>query len=87
MSRVDFQAYQHSSNARVAQSVERKALNLVVVGSSPTPGASFSFWRNVTHDDSHMQVSPFLLDCTFPAGCRRDAGVVLHLGVGNALHF
>ena len=27
--------------ARVAQSVERKALNLVVVGSSPTVGASF----------------------------------------------
>ena len=28
--------------ARLAQSVERKALNLVVVGSSPTVGASFS---------------------------------------------
>ena len=26
------------SNARLAQSVERKALNLVVVGSSPTVG-------------------------------------------------
>ena len=29
------------SIARLAQSVERKALNLVVVGSSPTVGASF----------------------------------------------
>ena len=27
------------NNARLAQSVERKALNLVVVGSSPTVGA------------------------------------------------
>ena len=30
------------SSARLAQSVERKALNLVVVGSSPTVGV---FWR------------------------------------------
>jgi hypothetical protein len=29
----------YSSTARLAQSVERKALNLVVVGSSPTVGA------------------------------------------------
>ena len=29
--------------ARLAQLVERKALNLVVVGSSPTVGASFCF--------------------------------------------
>ena len=28
-------------NARLAQLVERKALNLVVVGSSPTVGTSF----------------------------------------------
>ena len=28
----------YSSGARLAQSVERKALNLVVVGSSPTVG-------------------------------------------------
>ena len=31
-------------NARLAQLVERKALNLVVVGSSPTVGTSFSEW-------------------------------------------
>ena len=31
------------STARLAQLVERKALNLVVVGSSPTVGA-FSYW-------------------------------------------
>ena len=30
--------------ARLAQLVERKALNLVVVGSSPTVGTSFSEW-------------------------------------------
>ncbi|PKI45810.1 hypothetical protein CRG98_033817 [Punica granatum] len=32
-----------SGEARLAQSVERKALNLVVVGSSPTVGVTFSF--------------------------------------------
>ena len=31
------------SEARLAQSAERKALNLVVVGSSPTVGVSFVF--------------------------------------------
>ena len=30
------------SQARLAQSAERKALNLVVVGSSPTVGAMFA---------------------------------------------
>ena len=30
----------YSSGARLAQSVERKALNLVVVGSSPTVGVT-----------------------------------------------
>ena len=32
--------------ARLAQSVERKALNLVVVGSSPTVGADIVVGRN-----------------------------------------
>ena len=32
-----------SATARLAQSVERKALNLVVVGSSPTVGAFLCF--------------------------------------------
>ena len=31
--------------ARLAQPAERKALNLVVVGSSPTVGASFVRWK------------------------------------------
>ena len=31
----------YTSEARLAQSAERKALNLVVVGSSPTVGVSF----------------------------------------------
>ena len=36
--------------ARLAQSAERKALNLVVVGSSPTVGVSFLFGiRKVVH--------------------------------------
>ena len=33
-----------SLTARLAQSVERQTLNLVVVGSSPTVGESFDFW-------------------------------------------
>ena len=39
--------------ARLAQSAERKALNLVVVGSSPTVG--------VFHQPPHMAVAPFTL--------------------------
>lgn len=35
--------------ARLAQSVERKALNLVVVGSSPTVGASFALFGSHTY--------------------------------------
>ena len=35
------------NKARLAQSVERLALNQVVVGSSPTVGASFSPPRNI----------------------------------------
>ena len=37
----------HLTTARLAQSAERKALNLVVVGSSPTVGG---FLRGVTCD-------------------------------------
>ncbi len=37
-----------NQEARLAQSVERKALNLVVVGSSPTVGASFCFLLSVS---------------------------------------
>ena len=38
--------FQNRIQARLAQPVERKALNLVVVGSSPTVGAlpNHSFW-------------------------------------------
>ena len=35
-----------SSKARLAQSVERKALNLVVVGSSPTVGVCANAFQN-----------------------------------------
>ncbi len=38
-----FGVWKCNQEARLAQSVERKALNLVVVGSSPTVGASFCF--------------------------------------------
>lgn len=37
------QFFASTSEARLAQLVERKALNLVVVGSSPTVGACFPF--------------------------------------------
>ncbi len=49
--------------ARLAQSVERKALNLVVVGSSPTVGGSF---LAVFCASSHLAVSlgELTLECT-----------------------
>ena len=34
--------FDYNARARLAQSVERKALNLVVVGSSPTVGVSIA---------------------------------------------
>ena len=43
----------HSS--RLAQLVERKTLNLVVVGSSPTVGASWNPWRNGSASDSRPE--------------------------------
>ena len=44
--------------ARLAQSVERKALNLVVVGSSPTVGVLFVCHRgNSLHDMFRRQSS------------------------------
>ena len=36
---TDAAAHESNTEARLAQSAERKALNLVVVGSSPTVGA------------------------------------------------
>ena len=39
-----------STTARLAQSVERKALNLVVVGSSPTVGAFCKYLVGFLHD-------------------------------------
>ena len=42
--------------ARLAQSAERKALNLVVVGSSPTVGA---FWPAAA-EDANLQKRPFV---------------------------
>ena len=41
-------AFSHEIQARLAQSAERKALNLVVVGSSPTVGVSLT-WFGSTH--------------------------------------
>ena len=40
------------AGARLAQSAERKALNLVVVGSSPTVCVSFAEWRRQRGDSS-----------------------------------
>ena len=41
INQVPFLLYAYIAVARLAQSVERKTLNLVVVGSSPTVGTSF----------------------------------------------
>jgi hypothetical protein len=57
--------YQHV--ARLAQSVERKALNLVVVGSSPTVGVSYFFstcnFFNLTNNNQGIGtvLEPFTL--------------------------
>ena len=42
-------------DSRLAQLVERKTLNLVVVGSSPTVGASRNPWRNGSASDSRPE--------------------------------
>ena len=42
------------STARLAQSAERKALNLVVVGSSPTVGVSACYHRCCAFMLSHV---------------------------------
>ena len=41
INQLPFFLYAYKTVARLAQSVERKTLNLVVVGSSPTVGTSF----------------------------------------------
>ncbi|KAF8113706.1 hypothetical protein N665_0046s0055, partial [Sinapis alba] len=49
-----------SQQARLAQLVERKALNLVVVGSSPTVGACFFFIssrRNISQKGKNFDAS------------------------------
>ena len=40
-----FKLVEHCRKARLAQSVERQTLNLVVEGSSPSVGASFFNWN------------------------------------------
>ena len=45
-----------SHKARLAQSVERKALNLVVVGSSPTVGDGQEFFSNTTSSASLIRI-------------------------------
>ena len=49
------------TQARLAQLVERKALNLVVVGSSPTVGA---FARNLERDYSRSKTRAFRTSIT-----------------------
>ena len=41
--------------ARLAQLVERKALNLVVVGSSPTVGVPFFSWVYISHSSRFIE--------------------------------
>ena len=43
--------------ARLAQSVERKALNLVVVGSRPTVGAFWFFFCELSHALKKLSIS------------------------------
>ena len=50
-------AQRHAPFARLAQSVERQALNLMVVGSSPTVGAPFfhlcnTLWRSANAEST-----------------------------------
>ena len=45
------------ATARLAQSAERKALNLVVVGSSPTVGVFSRSRAPLTHRDTHTQTT------------------------------
>ena len=47
--------------ARLAQSAERKALNLVVVGSSPTVGVVFSHTVKPMHSDTGVLMIPHKL--------------------------
>ena len=44
-------------HARLAQSVERQALNLMVVGSIPTVGVSFSVFLNVSLILEHVSAA------------------------------
>ena len=49
---------QQTSKARLAQSAERKALNLVVVGSSPTVGVFRRTRRNPGQQDTQESSKP-----------------------------
>ena len=52
---IDESAKEVFSEARLAQSVERLALNQVVVGSSPTVGACFSLFYRALFFDQTVQ--------------------------------
>jgi hypothetical protein len=73
----DIPKTQYVQEARLAQLVERKALNLVVVGSSPTVGDYFCFTRNITF--VHLEpVSSFVYhrthgNCNFMGNSQNDS--------------
>ena len=61
------------ATARLAQSAERKALNLVVVGSSPTVGVSFVVV-------SQVDLSSFVdMRCSCAAGLVTDDALALQV--------
>ena len=68
------------SQARLAQSAERKALNLVVVGSSPTVGVFTGSGQKhvVLPDQAHMRLSMCVPDqCTCARVVRVGEGPVI----------
>ena len=71
----------HRYHARLAQSVERKTFNLVVVGSSPTAGMSFKWrhkgeWRSGLARVAHNH----------EVGCSiQPSPIILYSSVGRAL--
>ena len=71
------------SAARLAQLVERKTLNLVVVGSSPTVGANFTSFALVSPLLSARSTFPEQQQAAWPSGLRRQLKALVRKGVGS----
>ena len=69
----------HFTQARLAQLAERKALNLVVVGSSPTVGVFFGLINIARIQISSHIICKYWLVCTpLLANCSATACEILH---------